>query len=77
MPKQVGLRFDDADFERFKALAKADDRKMAAYMKRALLKQLPILEAEQKASVLNEPPGKYAAKPRPKTPRSAKRDDRN
>jgi hypothetical protein len=65
--KVVGIRLSNDDFKRVEALAKSDDRKVGTYLKRQILRQLPILEAEQKQIQLNEPPAAYRVAPKKKT----------
>lgn len=57
MSKQVGIRFEDSDFDDLKKLADADGRKVANFLRRKILKSLPDWKTElaQAAS-----PSKYA-----------------
>lgn len=63
--KIIGIRVDERDFQRIEALALSDDRKVSTFVKRVILKQLPILESE--AMVLNDSkPLTYPARKRSK-----------
>lgn len=46
MSKQVGIRFENADFEDLKKVAEADGRKVANFLRLKILRSLPDWKAE-------------------------------